>query len=57
MSLRIDAVEIDDGNAHHLTQHGVTLAEVEDVFLSHPTCAGTSEAAPATTTPSPRGSG
>jgi hypothetical protein len=22
MSLRIDAVEIDDGNADHLTQHG-----------------------------------
>lgn len=36
MSLRIDAVEIDDGNADHLTQHGVTLAEVEDVFLSQP---------------------
>lgn len=25
-----------DGNADHLTQHGVTLAEVEDVFLSQP---------------------
>jgi uncharacterized DUF497 family protein len=36
MSLRIDTVEIDDGNADHLTKHGVSLAEVEDVFLSQP---------------------
>lgn len=36
MSLRIDSVEIDDGNADHLTKHGVTLAEIEDVFLSRP---------------------
>lgn len=36
MSLRIDTVEIDDGNADHLTKHGVTLAEVEAVFRSQP---------------------
>ena len=36
MSLRIDAVEIDDGNADHLSQHGVTLAEVEDEPRSRP---------------------
>lgn len=36
MSLHVETVEIDDGNANHLTKHGVTLAEIENVFLSQP---------------------
>lgn len=35
--MRIDQVEIDDGNIGHLTRHGVTIAEVVAVFESRPT--------------------
>lgn len=34
--MRITELEIDDGNETHLTRHGVSLAEVQQVFAGHP---------------------
>lgn len=34
--MRITKIEIDDGNEVHLTRHGVSLAEVQQVFANHP---------------------
>jgi uncharacterized DUF497 family protein len=36
VSMRIDTIELDEDNIDHLTSHGVTLAEIEAVFESHP---------------------
>jgi uncharacterized DUF497 family protein len=37
VSVRIDTIEFDEDNIDHVTSHGVTLAEIEAVFQSHPT--------------------
>lgn len=34
--MRITEIEIDDGNEAHLTRHGVSLAEIQQVFSSSP---------------------
>lgn len=34
--MRIDQVEIDDDNMNHITSHGVTISEIEAVFMSSP---------------------
>lgn len=34
--MRIVEIEIDDGNEAHLTRHGVSLAEVQQVFGNDP---------------------
>jgi uncharacterized DUF497 family protein len=33
----IELVEVDDENLEHVTRHGVTIAQVEAVFMSGPT--------------------
>ena len=35
--MRIERIEIDDDNVDHLTSHGVSIAEIEAVFVSGPT--------------------
>ena len=35
--MRIEQIEIDDDNVDHLTSHGVSIAEIEAVFMSGPT--------------------
>jgi len=34
--VRITELEIDDCNEAHLTSHGVSIAEVQQVFANHP---------------------
>lgn len=34
--MRITEIEVDDGNEAHLTRHGVSLAEVQQVFAGVP---------------------
>jgi len=34
--VRITEIEIDDRNEAHLTSHGVSIAEVQQVFANHP---------------------
>ena len=34
--MRIDHLEIDDDNVDHVTSHGVSLADIEAVFMSRP---------------------
>jgi uncharacterized DUF497 family protein len=35
-SVDITEIEIDDGNEEHLTRHGVSIAEVQQVLAGHP---------------------
>jgi len=35
-AVRITEIEIDDRNEAHLTSHGVSIAEVQQVFANHP---------------------
>jgi hypothetical protein len=37
MSVRIDTIEFDEDNIHHVTSPGVTLAEIEAAFRTRPT--------------------
>ena len=34
--MRIEQVEIDDDNVDHVTSHGVSIADIEAVFMSRP---------------------
>ncbi|MGI8815927.1 MAG: hypothetical protein ACR2G2_11815 [Pseudonocardia sp.] len=34
--MRITEIEIDDGNEAHVTRHGVSLAEIQQVFSRNP---------------------
>lgn len=38
--MRISEIEIDDGNEAHLTRHGVSVAEVYQVFAGSPQIRG-----------------